>query len=89
MKAVAGHSRSPLQTLDLMGRNGNKGRRDGDHDDRIRRIEQLSAELARAVENTRVLRTKAVRLSAERKRLLTAKRKPRERRYLMTPRLTA
>jgi hypothetical protein len=48
-------------------------RRDRDHDTRIRRIEQLSAELTHAVENSRFL-AKAVRLSAALKRLLTAKR---------------
>lgn len=48
-------------------------RRDTEHDARIRRLERLSADLAHAVENSRLL-TQAVRLSAALKHLLTAKR---------------
>ncbi|OFW05278.1 MAG: hypothetical protein A3H96_07505 [Acidobacteria bacterium RIFCSPLOWO2_02_FULL_67_36] len=61
--------------LDLMVRKqSNNGGDQGDHTDRIQRIEELSQELTRAVESSRQLRTKALRLSADLKRRLLLKK---------------
>jgi len=61
--------------LDLMVRKqSNNGGDQGDHTDRIQRIEELSQELTRAVESLRQLRTKALRLSADLKRRLLLKK---------------
>jgi len=61
--------------LDLMVRKqSNNGGDQGDHTDRIQRIEELSQELTRAVESSRQLCTKALRLSAELERRLLLKK---------------